>query len=272
MADDHISKQSAVYRIAGMEHAVVRKDVIYLTTDAGPLTMDVYAPAELIARSPLPAVVLVAGYNDIGYEKMLGVKFKDMAMSISWAQLIAASGLVAIAYTNREPAADLEALLQHVRNNAAELGIERDRIGVWACSGSVPLALSALMKHGRDFLKCGALLYGYMLDLDGAVGVAQAATTFRFTNPHAGTSFDDLGEDLPLLIARAGQEQFPGLNDSIDRFFATALALNRPVTLINHAAGPHAFDLLDDSATSRRIIRQVLDFLTAQLTPPDCPD
>ncbi len=43
MADDHISKQSAVYRIAGMEHALVRKDVVYRTTDAGPLTMDVYA-------------------------------------------------------------------------------------------------------------------------------------------------------------------------------------------------------------------------------------
>ncbi len=124
MADDHISKRSAVYTIAGMEHAVVRKDVVYLTTDAGPLTMDVYFPAELIARSPLPAVVLVAGYNDIGYEKMLGMKFKEMAMSISWGQLIAASGLVAIAYTNREPAADLDALLQHVRDNAAALGID----------------------------------------------------------------------------------------------------------------------------------------------------
>ena len=130
-------------------------------------------------------------------------------------------------------------------------------------SGSVPLALSALMTQDRDFLKSRRLLYGYMLDLDGAVGRRAGGATFRFTNPHAGeTSFDDLPEDLPLLIARAGQEQFPGLNDSIDRFFAKALALNRPVTLMNHAAGPHAFDLLDDSATSRRIIRQVLDFLS----------
>jgi len=41
---------------------------------------------------------------------------------------------------------------------------------------------------------------------------------------------------------------------------------NRPITLVNHAEGPHSFDLLDDSETSRRIIRQVLDFLTSQLT------
>jgi hypothetical protein len=267
MSQDHISQKRAVYHIAGMERAIVRKDVVYRTTDAGPLTMDLYYPADTGAGMRLPAVVLVAGYNDVGYEKMLGVKFKEMGMSISWGQLIAASGLVAIAYTNREPGEDLDALLHGVRENAAALGIDGDRIGVWACSGNVPLALSALIRHGRDFVKCGALLYGYMLDLDGATGVAEAAVTFRFTNPNAGKSLDDLREDLPLFIVRAGEEQFPHLNDSIDRFVATALSLNRPMTLVNHAEGPHSFDLLHDSETSRRIIRQVLDFLTSQLTP-----
>jgi len=189
-----------------------------------------------------------------------------MGMSISWGQLIAASGLVAIAYTNRQPAEDLDALLHHVRDNAAALGIDGDRVGVWACSGNVPLALSALIAHGHDFLKCGALLYGYMLDLDGATGVAEAAAAVRFTNPNAGRSLDDLAKDLPLLIVRAGLDQFAGLNDSIDRFIAKGLSLNRPITLVNHAAGPHSFDLLDDSDASRHIIRQVLAFLTAQLT------
>jgi acetyl esterase/lipase len=290
MSQDHISQKRAVYHIAGMERAIVRKDVVYRTTDAGPLTMDLYYPADTAAGRRLPAVVLVAGYNDIGYEKMLGVKFKEMGMSISWGQLIAASGLVAIAYTNREPVEDLDALLRHVRDNTASLGIDGDRIGVWGCSGNVPLALSALMQSQtpgpkgpglhvegdpkgpglraeQHRLRCAALLYGYMLDLDGATGVAEAAAMFRFTNPNAGRSLDDLREDLPLFIVRAGQEQFPHLNDSIDHFFAKALALNRPITLVNHAAGPHSFDLLDDSETSRRIVRQVLDFLTSQLTP-----
>ncbi len=267
MSQDHLSQKRAVYAIAGMERAAVRKDVIYRSTDAGPLTLDVYSPADAADGARLPVVVLVAGYNDAGYEKMLGVKFKDMAMAVSWGQLLAASGLVAIAYTNREPVADLDALLQHLRENAASLGIDGDRIGLWACSGNVPLALSALIRHGREFVKCGALLYGYMLDVDGATGVAEAAAMFRFTNPNAGASLDDLREDLPLLIVRAGQEQFPHLNDSIDRFFAKALALKRPITLVNHAEGPHSFDLLHDSDTSRQIIRQVLDFLGAQLIP-----
>jgi acetyl esterase/lipase len=204
-----------------------------------------------------------------------------MAMSVSWGQLLAASGIVAIAYTNREPVADLDALLEHVRQHAGALGIDESRLGVWACSGSVPLALSVLLRRsttppgpkepgvhddaGRG-LRCGALLYGYMLDLDGATGVAEAAQMFRFTNPNAGRSLDDLPPDLALFIVRAGQEQFPHLNDSIDGFVAGALARNRPMTVVNHATGPHSFDLLQDSEASREIIRQILGFLRAQLT------
>lgn len=262
---DHISKKRAVYTIDGMERAAIRKDEVYGTTDAGPLTMDVYYPADFKTCARLPAVVFVAGYSDVGYEKVLGCKFKEMAMSVSWGQLTAASGLVAIAYSNREPAADLDALLQHVRQNAASLGIDENRIGVWACSGNVPLALSALMQNRYAFLRCAALLYGFMLDLDGATGIAEAAQTFRFTSPNAGKSIDDIPQALPLFIARAGQEQFAHLNDSIDRFLAQAVSRNLPITFVNHATGPHAFDLLQDSETSREIIRQILSFLRSQL-------
>jgi hypothetical protein len=286
MPQDHISQKRAVYRIAGMEGALVRKDIVYRTTDAGPQTLDLYSPADAADAARLPAVILVAGYNDVGYEKMLGCRFKEMAMIVSWAQLIAASGMIAIAYTNREPAADLDALLEHVRQHAVALGIDESRLGVWACSGNVPLALSVLLRRSttppgpkgpglhdggvqdeaRRGLRGGALLYGYMLDLDGATGVAEAAQMFRFTNPNAGRSLDDLPPDLALFIVRAGQEQFPHLNDSIDGFVARALALNRPITVVNHTTGLHSFDLLQDSEASREIIRQILGFLRAQLT------
>ena len=62
---------------------MVRTDVMYRSTDAGPLTMDVYRPADAAAGAQLPAVIFVAGYNDAGYEKMLGRRFKEMAMSVS---------------------------------------------------------------------------------------------------------------------------------------------------------------------------------------------
>jgi hypothetical protein len=262
---DHISKKRVVYTIAGMERAVVRKDVVYRTTDAGALTLDVYRPAAVAAGPRPPAVVIVEGYNDVGFARIFGCQFKEMAMVVSWGQLLAASGVAAIAYTNREPAADLDALLAYVRDQAAGLGVDGDRIGLWACSGHVPLALSALLSKDRDFLRGAALFYGYMLDLDGATGVAEAAETFRFTNPNAGRSMADLREDLPLFVVRAGQEQFAGLNDSIDRFVAKAVAGNRPITFVNHAAGVHSFDLLQDSEASREIVRQALAFMRSSL-------
>jgi len=270
MTNDNLAMRRAVYEMPGMERVSVRRDVIYRTTDAGPLTLDVRM---LPGNEPRPAVILVEGYNDAGFEKVFGSRFKDTAMVVSWAELIAASGMTAITYTNREPAADLNALLDYVCQNARSLGIDADRIGLLATSGHVPVALSALMRgpgpKGPSLRlavpRAGALLYGFMLDLDGATGVAEAAQTFRFANPNAGKSLDDLPEHLPLFVVRAGLEQFPHLNDSIDRFVAKAVALNRPITLVNHATGPHAFDLLDDSGTTRAIIQQTLDFLQSRL-------
>ena len=251
MPQDHISQKRAVYRIAGMERAIVRKDVVYRTTDAGPLTHgSLLSGRRLAAGARLPAVVLVAGYNDVGYEKMLGVKFKEMAMSISWGQLIAASGLVAIAYTNREPAADLDALLQHVRENAAALGIdERPHRRVGLLGQRAARAVARSMKHGRDVRsRCGALLYGYMLDLDGATGVAEAAAMFRFTNPNAGKSLDDLPQDVPLFIVarRPGAVPAP---ERLDRSLRREGADAEPA---DHAGEPRRGTALVRSAARQR--------------------
>ena len=51
----------------------------------------------------------------------------------------------------------------------------------------------------------------------------------------------------------------------MDRFAAKALAANLPLTLVNHPNGPHAFDLFDESDTSREIVRRVLRFLSFEL-------
>lgn len=257
---DHISKKVVVYRIPGMDAVTIRRDVEYRAADTGVLTMDVYYPPQFKGGARIPAVVIVAGYPDAGFERVVGCKFKELGSSISWAQLMAASGVVAITYTNREPAADLHALLQHVRQQAAALGIDENRVGVWACSGNVPLALSVLMREDREYLKCAVLCYGIMLDLDGSTHVAEAARTWGFVNPCAGKSVADLPQDIPLFIVRAGQDEFPHLNETIDRFLARALSRNLPITFANHAAAPHAFDLLHDSETSREIIRQILAF------------
>ena len=76
---------------------------------------------------------------------------------------------------------------------------------------------------------------------------------------------DDIASDIPLFIVRAGQDQFAGLNGTIEEFVAGALRLNLPLTLVNHASGAHGFDFDDDSEASRAVIRRILEFLRLHL-------
>jgi acetyl esterase/lipase len=261
-----ITKKRVIYTLPGVDAVTVRRDVPYRVAEAGALTMDVYYPPDARSGERLPAVVFVLGYSDIGGQSILGCKFKEMGSFISWAQLVAASGMVAITYTNgKDPAADVHALLQHLRQSAESLGVDGDRIGLWASSGHVPNALSVLMEEPPGSIQCAALCYGLMLDC-GSTIVADAAKVWRFVHPAAGRSVADLPPETPLLIVRAGRDEMPRLNEAMDLFLAQAVASNRPITFVNHPTAPHAFDILEDSETSREVIRQILAFLRSHLS------
>lgn len=260
-----IAKKRVVYRLPGADAAIVLRDAPYKVVDGETLTLDIYHPPDWKSGTRTPAVLFVTGYSDVGMQAFFGCRAKEMGSYISWAQLVAALGLAAITYTTRQPATDVRAVLEHVRQNAEPLGIDGNRIGVWACSGNVPTALSVLMQKEQPHLECAVLCYGFMLDLEGSTVVAEAARTFGFSNPAAGRSVADLPRDLPLFIARAGRDEMAGLNEAIDRFLVEALHLNLPLTLANHHAAPHAFDTLHDSETSREIVRQILAFMRFHL-------
>ncbi len=259
-----IAMKNVVYQISGMESVVVRRDETYRAADAAPLTMDLYYPPNVSSGVRLPAVIVVLGYRP-KTPNPLGCAFKEMEWSVGWGKLIAASGLATIFYTTREPDADLRALLHHIRTSAAPLGIDEDRIGLFATSGNAPLALSRSMQAEHEHLRCTALMYPWTLDLGDATAVAEAATHWGFVTAAAGTSVGDLPRDLPLFIVRAGRDEFPQLNETMDRFVAESLARNLPLTVVNHADAPHAFDLVHDSEATREIIRQVLRFMQFHL-------
>ena len=248
-----------------MDAATIRRDVEYRTTDAGPLTMDLYYPADSKAGARLPAVVFVHGFSDagIGMPKVLGwPKMKQWAMCTSLGQLAAASGIVAIAYTNREPATDLIELLQHVRQNAAALGIDENRIGLYAWSGHAPLALFALMQE--RYLKCALLSCGYMLDLDGSTGVAEMAKQVRVRHSRR----REVRGRCAAGTAAVHRPRRAGAVPAVERH---ARPLRRQsaqpksaVTLVNHQ-GPHGFEIMQDSDSSRETIKQMLAFLRFHL-------
>ena len=244
------------YNLPGMDAVGVRRDVAYTTPADAELTMDVYSPPDRTASEKTPAVVLVPGFP--GPVKRIG-------SFVSWAELIAVSGLVAITCATKEPAADTEAVLAYVREHAASLRVDPARVGLWACSGHVPNALALLAHPERGYLKCAALCYGYMLDIDGSTAVADASIQYGFANPCTRGTLEDLPRYTPLFVARAGRDESPGLNAALDSFVAAAVRDNRPVTFVNHATGPHAFDVADDSPATRDVIRQILAFMKSHL-------
>jgi dienelactone hydrolase len=253
-----ITMKGLVYSLPEAETVEIRRDVPFPAADGGTLVMDLYYPPGRAEGQHHPVVVIVEGYNDVGAERILGCRFKDMVCIDNWGRLIAASGMVAIAATNRSPLADVHALLRHLRENAGTLDLDADRIGAWACSGHGPVALSVLMSDRR--LKCAALLYSYTLDLEGSTAVADAQKVFKFENPGQGKTVADLPADLPIFIVKAGKDD-PALNEALDRFVSSAQARHLPITLIDHPDGPHGFDLMDDSERSREIIKRALAFL-----------
>jgi acetyl esterase/lipase len=158
----------------------------------------------------------------------------------------------------------VQTILQHLRDHAASLGIDGRRLGLFAASGHVPLALWLLMQPERREVRCAVLCCGYMLDLHGASSVADMQKSFPFANPGTGKSMENVRNDVPLLVVRAGRDQF-GVNESLDDFISGALDRDLPVRLINHAGAPHAFDLFDDSEATREIIREILRFMQFHL-------
>ncbi|HKN59043.1 MAG TPA: hypothetical protein VJV97_09335 [Gemmatimonadaceae bacterium] len=252
-------------QLDGMDDVTVRRDVAYGPPD-GRLSMDVYYPPDQTDDGRWPAVIIVAGYSGAMEPRPTTLTYKEIGWTVSMCQLIALSGMVAIAYTNRDPVADLQTLLEHIHEAARSLRIDAARVGIVAVSGNVPTALTTLMQDATRTPACAVFGCGFLLDLNDTTHVADAARQFGFANPGAGRAITDLRRDVPLLITRAGRDQFPGINASIDSFIRQGLIENLPITFVNHAEGPHAFDLFDDSRTSRDILRQTLRFLRQHLT------
>lgn len=261
-----LARAEVIFRLPGTDAVEVRGDLSYRSSDGEPLALHVYMPSAVALSSPPPAVILVPGYPDPGFRRFFGLGFEGMGSTRSWARLIAAWGMAAITFTNREPAADARALLHHVREHAKELGVDGDRLGLWSSSGNAPLALWLLMEERG--MRCAALLYPYTLDVAGATGVSDAARQFGFVNPAAGRTVDDLPAAVPLLVVRAGRDVMPLLNEGVDRFVAAALARNLPIVLLNNAEAPHAFDLTVDDVSTARVVDAVLTFLQQALWVP----
>lgn len=72
----------------------------------------------------------------------------------------------------------------------------------------------------------------------------------------------------PIFIARADLAD-AGLNAGMDRFVQVALSRNLTPDLANHPTDHHGFDVEDNNARSREIIKRTIEFIKSHSKRPD---
>ncbi len=242
--EHEVTAQGLVYQVPGMEKVLVLKNVAYKKTDSGELMLDLYYPSDFRKGSVLPTVVFINGVGDPA-----GSKLKEWGQYRSWGALIAASGWVGVTFEARGPynrsRPDIADLFRFLHSDGARLGVDVNHIAAWVCSGNVFSGLPVLMEEAIPGLVCAVVYYGS----------AQPAK---------------VRGDLPVLVVRAGRDNRE-LNQSIDRLVGMAVSVGAPWTLVNASGSHHAFDVLDETEESRRIVRQTIEFFRDFLAPPAAP-
>ncbi len=260
-----LPQRRIVYQIPEMEDVVCHKGEIYYSGNSFDLEADIYIPPGLSRGSKLPLVILTNNYPDVVWNKNSGVCHKDWQMIISWAELIAASGMIAVTYQTLYSQSESDSLISYLSRNADKFNIDIDRIAVFGCSANA-LAAQSLLQNDSYNIRCAVLYYGLLLTPDQKyfeeINSAQNSFGFYFSDLN---QVDDIPSDIPILVTRAGKDKNPLILMTIDHFLNEAVKSNAKITFINYPEGQHDFDILDDTENSRLIIRQTVDFLTAHL-------
>jgi acetyl esterase/lipase len=256
-----------VYRVAGMDKVKVQSNLKYNTVNNPHLLMDVYTPSDVAKDERRPAVLFIHG--GAGAES----RPKDWGIYTSWGRLIAASGMVGVTFTHRlgypkpllaESASDVNAAIDYVRANAASLNVDKDRICLAVYSAGGPM-LSLAMREKPAYVRCLVAFYAFLdiqqSELHRNHETAEMVKAFSPITHLA----EGAGKIAPMFIARAGLDEIPTMNDSIDRFIREAISRNAMITIANHAQGVHGFDNQNDDQRSREIIRNAIDFMKTHL-------
>ena len=172
--------------------------------------------------------------------------------------------MVGVTYETMEPG-DTQSVLDHVRGNADEMGIDPDRIGLFGASANVGTALSVAMTPENDFIDLAVLYYGLMFGPQGAF--RQTLDDVCAEIECYGPELDDYPEirtDLPLFVVKTGRDR-ADLKATIDEFVIAAETAGAAITYVDYPAGPHGFDTGDNSERSAEILAETLDFMQQQL-------
>ncbi len=266
-----INQMRIVYALPEMEQVPVQRGIVYKAVEGEDLKLDVYYPPDMQSGSARGAVLFAHG----GSQAEQVVYINESQPYISWCQLVAASGLIAVMFKHRtdemytrlpEAAGDVDDLIQYVRAHSDTLRIDPDALAIWTASSGAPTTLRTVLRDTPPYIRCIVACYGIMSLLNRKYFTYsdEEEELLKAFSPTYHLSQSDPVKVAPLFVAKAGLDR-PFLNESIDGFVHVASERNIPITFMNHPTGEHGFDILNDDARSREIIKATLAFLQEHL-------
>lgn len=260
-----LPQKPIVYQIPEMKDVVCHKGIVYLSVNGIDLKADIYVPPTRDKSNTLPIVIIVDGYPDSRINQSWGRDGKDLQMAVSWAELIAASGMAAVTYQTQFSHSETDSLIYFLKKHAEDFNLDMSNLCVYGASACT-LAAQSLMQNDDYSIKCAVFNYGILLTPDQKYYAEIDSTANIF-----GFYFSDLRKisripgNIPMLVTRAGNDKYQIVKNTTEYFVAEAMRSNAQLTFINYPDGQHDFDILDDTETSKLIIKQTVDFLQAYL-------
>ena len=126
--------------------------------------------------------------------------------------------------------------------------------------------MKALLDKENDQLKCAVFLYPYVItNNSNHFSVASEVANqlgFSLTELPDVPKWDS---SKPIYLVQAGNDVIKGIKETTGEFVKAAHTSNLPLTFVNYQQGIHGFDAFQDTPTTKKILEDVLDFLTDNL-------
>jgi hypothetical protein len=226
-----------VYHEPGMDKVTVKlKQKFKALNSDSLLYFNIYYPQNIPKSKPLPVVIFNNGVGSLDLPEWQ--IYKD------WARLIAAHGIIAITHQarNRKANTDFADLIEYLKENAGTLQIDKNKMGIWVCSGNTPVGWSFANNPENADVKAIVVYYGFLPPQERSIK----------------------RQDVEILMVRAGLDSY-NLNKGMEELMADALQKDSHVEFINYPEGQHAFDAFDNTPRSKEIILQTVDFFKRNL-------